>query len=107
VLSPYLGVRDPVGSNNIELFRDFDLPDTQIRHFWSLEAMGITDTNTAPRPTKDTATLSSFSDSFRIDDGRAVVSLPKKEYVILAGYRNNAFKRFLSLTKRFHSDTDV
>ena len=77
-----------VAINNIELFQDFDLPDSQIRRFWSLEVMGITETDTAPRPIKDTATLSSFSDSFRIDDGRAVVSLPKKEHVIPADNRN-------------------
>jgi len=69
--------------------------------------MGITDTDTAPHPIKDTANLSSFSDSFHIDDGLAVVSLPKKENVIPADNRTHAPKRFLSLTKRFHSDTDL
>ena len=68
-----------VAINNIEWYQDFDLRDSQIRRFWSLEAMGITDTDTAPLPIKDTATFNSFSDSFRIEDGRAVVSLPKKE----------------------------
>jgi hypothetical protein len=68
--------------------------------------MGITDIDTEPRSTKDTATLSSFSDSFRIDDGRAVVSLPKKEHLIPADNKSNARKRFLSLTKRFHTDAD-
>ena len=30
-----------VAINNIELCQDFDFRDSQIRHFWSLEAMGI------------------------------------------------------------------
>jgi hypothetical protein len=67
-----------VAVNNIMLCQDFDVRDSQIRRFWSLEAMSITDTDTAPRPIKDTATLCSFSDSFRVEYGRAVVLLPKK-----------------------------
>ena len=51
-----------VDVNNIDLCQDLDLGDSQIRRFWSVEAMGITDTETAPYPTKDNATLSSFSD---------------------------------------------
>jgi len=69
-----------VDVNNIDLCQDLDLGDSQIRRFWSVEAMGITDTETAPYPTKDNATLSSFSDSFRIEDGREFVLLPKKAF---------------------------
>jgi hypothetical protein len=50
--------------------------------------------------------LSSFSDSFRIEDGRAVVSLPKKELVTPADNHTNAQRRFQSLTKRFATTTD-
>jgi hypothetical protein len=85
---------DHVAINNIELCQDFDLRDSQIRRFWSIEAMGITDTDTAPHPIKDTATLSTFSESFRIDDGRAVVSLPKKQHVFPADNQANAQRRF-------------
>ena len=73
-----------VAVNNIELCQDLDLRDSQIRRFWSLEAMGITGIDTTPHPIKDTTTLSSSSDSFRIEDGRAVVLLPKKEHFIEA-----------------------
>jgi hypothetical protein len=93
-----------VAINNIELCQDVDLLDTQIRRFWSLEIMGITDTDTAPH-SKDAATLCSFSDSFHIDDGRAVVSVPKKEHVVPAD-KTNALRRFRSLTKRFNFDPD-
>jgi hypothetical protein len=85
-----------VAINNIELCQDFDYRDSQIRRFWSLEAMGITHTDTAPHAIKDTATLSSFSDSFRIEDGRAVVSLPKKEHVIPADNQTKARRRMKS-----------
>ena len=68
--------------------------------------MGITDTDTAPHSTKDTAMLSSFSDSFRIEDGRAVVSLPKKELVTPADNHTKALRRFQSLTKSFATNTD-
>jgi hypothetical protein len=50
--------------------------------------------------------LSSFSDSFRIEDSRAVVSLPKKELVTPVDNHTNAQKRFQSLTKRFATNTD-
>jgi len=95
-----------VAINNIEWYQDFDLRDSQIRRFWSLEAMGITDTDTAPLPIKDTATFKSFSDSFRIEDGRAVVSLPKKENVIPADNQTNARRRLQSLTKRFDTNPE-
>ena len=68
--------------------------------------MGITDTVTAPHPIKDTATLSSFSDTFRIEDGRSVVLLPKKEHFIPADNQTNAQRRFQSLTKRFDTNPD-
>jgi len=94
-----------VAINNIELCQDVDLRDGQFRRFWILEAMGITDTDTVPPSVKDTAMLSSFSDSFRKEDGRAVVSLPKKEHAILNDNNTNAHRRFKSLTKRFDSTT--
>ena len=90
-----------ISINNIELCQVFDPGDSQLRRFWSLESMGITDTDTAPHYTKDTAMLSSFSDSFRIEDGRAVVSLPNKELVTPADNHTNAQRRFQSLTKSF------
>jgi hypothetical protein len=68
--------------------------------------MGIADTDTAPHSIKDTAMLSSFSDSFRIEDCRAVVSLPKKEHFTPADKHTNAQSRFQSLTKSFATTTD-
>ena len=86
-----------VAINNIDLCHDFDLRDSQLRRFWNLEAMGITDTDTAPHSAKDNAMLSSFADSLRIEDVRAVVSLPKKD-VIPTDNHTNAQRRFQSLT---------
>jgi hypothetical protein len=68
--------------------------------------MGIRDTDTAPHSSKDNAMFSSFVDSFRIEDGRAVVSLPKKEHVIQSDNHTNAQRRLQSLTKRFGTTTD-
>ena len=90
-----------IAITNIALCQEFDPRVSQLRRFWSLEATGITETNTAPHSTKDTAMLSSFSDSFRIEDGRVVVSLPKKELVTLADNHTNAQRNFQYLTKRF------
>jgi len=53
-----------VAINNIELCQDVDLRDNQLRSFWSLESMGITDTDSAPQSIKNTAMLG-FSDTFR------------------------------------------
>jgi len=92
--------------NNIELCQEFDPRDSQLRSIWNLEAMGITDTDNAPHSIKDTAMLSSFSDSFRIEDGRTVVSLPKKEHVTPADKHTNAPRRFQSITKMFSTTTD-
>jgi len=86
-----------VAINNIELCQDVDLWDGQFRRFWILEAMGITDPDTVPPSVKDTAMLSSFSDSFRIEDGRAVVTM-EKGLVKPADNHTNALKRFQSLT---------
>jgi hypothetical protein len=61
-----------IAINNIELCQNFHPRDSQLRRFWSLEAMGITDTDTASHSIKNTAMLSSFSDSFGIEDGSCV-----------------------------------
>jgi len=88
-----------VAINNIEFCQDVDLRVSQFRRFWSLEAMGITDNDTAKPSVKDTAMLSSFSETFRKEDGRAVVSLRKKERAILNDNNTNAHRLFKSLTK--------
>ena len=91
---------------NIEFCQDFDPRDSQLRRFWRFEAMGITDTDTALRSIKDTAMLSNFSHSFRIEDGLAVVSQPKKEIAIPADKHTNAQRRYLFLTNRIATTTD-
>ena len=68
--------------------------------------MGITYTDTALHSIKDTAILSSFSDSFHIEDGRTVVSLPKKGFFTQADNHSNAQRRFQSLTKTFATTTE-
>ena len=68
--------------------------------------MGITDIDNAPHSIKENAMLSSISHSFRIEYGRAVVSLPNKEPVIPADKNTNAQSRFQFLTNRFATTTD-
>jgi len=79
-----------IAINNIELCQDFYPRDSQLRHIRGLEAMDIRDSDTAPHSIKDTAMLSSFSASFRIEDVRSVVSLPKKQLVTPADNHTNA-----------------
>jgi hypothetical protein len=76
------------------------LPETEIKRFWDLDNIGIKARQEESWNTKDSAVLQAFHDSFRIEDIRRVVSLPKKENVTLPNNRQNAEKRFASLEVR-------
>jgi hypothetical protein len=75
------------------------LTETEIKRFWDLETIGITAHQDKSRNTKDTAVLQDFHNSFRIENGCRVVSLPKKENVSLPSNRKNAENRFKLLEK--------
>jgi hypothetical protein len=52
--------------------------DNDLRKFWDLETIGIMPNQEQPLTMGDSQILQEFRDSFRIEDGRRVVSLPKK-----------------------------
>jgi hypothetical protein len=83
------------------------LTETEIKRFWDLETIGITAHQDKLWDTKDSAVLQDFHNSFRIENGRRVVSLPKKENVTLPSNRQNAENRFNLLEKRLSKNADL
>jgi hypothetical protein len=76
------------------------LPETEIKRFWDLEAIGITIHQDKEWNTRDAEVLRAFHDSFRAENCRRVISLPKKENITLPTNRQNAENRFRSLTTK-------
>ena len=52
-----------------------------MRRFWDLETIGITPIQQKPLTAGDSQILQEFRDSYRIEDGRRVIRLPKKTRV--------------------------
>jgi hypothetical protein len=69
-----------------------------------LETIGITAHQEELWDTKDSAVL---QDSFRIEDNRRVISLPKKENVTLPSYLQNAEKMFKSLETKLRMNAEL
>ena len=69
--------------NLLQLEGPCPIPETEIKRFWDLETIGIAAHQEELRDKKDSVVLQPFRDSFRIEDSRRVVSLPKKEKVFL------------------------
>ena len=83
------------------------LPEEEIKRFWDLETIGITAHQDRTQDAKDSAILQAFHDSFRIEDNRRVVSLPKKEITTLPSNKQNAENRFRSLEERLRKNTNL
>jgi hypothetical protein len=85
--------------NFLQLEPPGPLPETEIKRFWDLEALGITAHQDKKWNPKDTDVLRAFHNSFRIENSRRVISLPKKENTAFPTNRLNA-ERFRSLVTR-------
>jgi hypothetical protein len=72
-----------------------------------LETIGITAHQDKEWDTRDSTVLQAFHDSFRTEDIRRVVSLPKKEDVTLPTTRHNAENRFKSLETRLRKNVNL
>jgi hypothetical protein len=83
------------------------LPESEINRFLDLETIGITAHQDNLRDTKDLAVLQAFHASFRISDGRRVVSLPKKENITFSSNRKSAENRFNSLEARLQKNASL
>jgi len=75
--------------------------------FWDLETIRIATHQEELRDNKDSDILQDFHDSFRIEESRRMVSLPKKENVTLLSNRQNAEKRFKSLEARLMNNAKL
>ena len=73
-----------------------------MHHNWDLEQQDISENQERTLTTKDSAILRNFHDTFQLEKGRRIVSLPRIEDVILSSNLNNAEKRFKSLQRRFN-----
>jgi hypothetical protein len=89
--------------NFLHLENPGPLPETEIKRFWDLETIGIT----AHQDKEDSAVLQAFHDSYRTEDSRRVVSLPKKENVTLPTNRQNAENRFKSLETSLRKNANL
>jgi len=90
--------------NLLNLERPGPLPEREIKRFWDLETIGIKAHQDKWRNTKDSAVLHAFHDTFRMEDNRRVVSLPRKENVNLPSNLENAENRFKSLEARLRKN---
>jgi len=78
--------------------------DNDVRRFWDLETIGITPNQQKPLSAGDCQILQEFHDSYRIEDGRRVVCLPKKNMCDLFLNHDTAEKRFRTLQNRLQQD---
>ena len=79
--------------NFLHLEEPSPLLETEIKKFWDLETILITAQQEELWHAKDMAVLQTFQGSFRIDESRRVVSLPK-EIVTLPSNRQNEENQF-------------
>jgi hypothetical protein len=83
------------------------LSDEEVRRFWALETIGISANHDRALSAKDTKILEEFRASFRTEDQRRVLSLPKRQDITLASNRKNAEARLNNLMKRLGNNDDL
>jgi hypothetical protein len=85
--------------NFINLEQTFTPSEDDLRRFWDLETLGIS-ANQDQSLSADSKLLEDIQASFRVEDQRRVVSLPRKQNIALPSNKMNAEKRLNNLTKR-------
>jgi hypothetical protein len=93
--------------NFLHLKNPVPLTETEIKRFWDLETTGITVHQDNGWDAKESAVLQAFHDSYRTEDIRRGVSLPKKENVTLLTNRQNAENTFKSLERRLRKNANL
>jgi len=78
--------------------------DNDLRRFWEIETIGITPNQQKPLTAGDSQILQEFRDSYRIEHGRRVVRLPKKNVCDLSLNRDTAERSFSTPQKRLQQD---
>jgi hypothetical protein len=81
-------------------------PDDELRRFWDLEAIGITAGPDRAMSAKDSALLGEYHASFSMQE-RRVVSLPKKQGIIMSNNRMNAERRLGHLRNGLDNNKDL
>ena len=95
-----------VAVGHVSTSEEFAPPEDNMRQFWDLETLGIREQQQRALTTKDSMILEEFHDSFRLSDGRRVVSLPRKDDVVLSSNKGNAKKRFRSLQRNLDGNAE-
>jgi hypothetical protein len=81
--------------------------DDAFRRFWDLETIGITAEYPRTMSEKDSSLLLQFYSSHCLQDGRRVISLPRKEHGSLFSIYHHAEKRFHALERRLERDETI
>jgi len=89
--------------NFINLKQNFKVSEDDLRHFWDLEAIGISANHDRSLSAKESKLLEDFQTSFRMEGQRRVVSRRRKQNIALPSNKLNAEKR-PNLTKRLESN---
>jgi hypothetical protein len=75
-----------------------------VRRFWDLETLGISDKQDKSMNARDTILLQEFHASFALEDLRRVVSLPRKGNITLSSNQHNAERLFHRLEQRLEGN---
>jgi hypothetical protein len=90
--------------NYVELGQSTFTSDDDVRRFWDLETLGITDKQDKFMSARDTALLREFHASYALEDQRRVVSLPRKGNITLPSNHHNAERLFHRLEQRLEGN---
>ena len=93
--------------NFVNSHQNLTLSDEDIRRFWDLETIGISANQDRSLSAKDTKLLEEFRESFRVEDQRRVVCLPKRQDITLPNNRINAEARLNNLRKRLENNEEL
>lgn len=80
--------------------------DNAVRQFWELESIGIQEKQVRTFTAKEAMIVKDFQRSYFLEDGRRVVSLPRKKDVQFTSNIHTAEKRFKALKKRLKEDDE-
>ena len=90
--------------NFINLGQIFTPSDCDLRSFWDLETIGISAKHNRSLSALNSKLLEEFQTSFRMEDRRSVISLPRKQNIALPSKKLKAEKGLNNLTKRLESN---
>ena len=84
-----------------------EISNESVRLFWDLETIGIKEYQPRALTAKDATLVDEFYDSYRVEDGRKVVSLPRKKGIHFSNNLTTATQRFCSLEKKLDKTAEL